>query len=84
MPESLFLTKLQLFLKETLAQMFSCKFCENFKNTFSYRAHPVAILFCFRIVLEYPLVKVVTCNIKCNHKEIASKFCFFPPAIKQT
>ena len=28
--------------KETLAQMFSCEFCEIFKNTFSYRTPLVA------------------------------------------
>ena len=28
--------------KETLAQGFSCGFCEIFKNTFSYRTPPVA------------------------------------------
>ena len=27
-------------LKETLAQVFSCEFCEISKNTFSYRAPP--------------------------------------------
>ena len=28
--------------KETLAQVFSCEFCEIYKNTFSYRTHPAA------------------------------------------
>ena len=28
--------------KETLAQVFSCEFCEIFKNTFFYSTHPVA------------------------------------------
>ena len=28
--------------KETPLQVFSCKFCEIFKNTFFYRAPPVA------------------------------------------
>ena len=28
--------------KETLAQVFSCEFCEIFKNTFFYRTTPVA------------------------------------------
>ena len=46
-PESLFLTKLQAsacnFIKvETLAQVFSCEFCEIFKNTFFYKTPPVA------------------------------------------
>ena len=39
-----FLIKLQnLFIKkETLAQVFSCQFCEISKNIFSYRTPPVA------------------------------------------
>ena len=28
--------------KETLAQVFSCEFCQMSKNTFFYRTHPVA------------------------------------------
>ena len=28
--------------KEAMAQVFSCEFCETFKNTFSYRTPPVA------------------------------------------
>ena len=31
-----------LMKKETLAQVFSCEFCEISKNTFSYRTPPVA------------------------------------------
>ena len=30
------------FLIKTLAQVLSCEFCENFKNTFVYRTLPVA------------------------------------------
>ena len=30
-----------LLEKETLAQVFSCEFCEISKNTFSYRTPPV-------------------------------------------
>ena len=33
---------LNLIEKETLAQVFSCECCEISKNTFSYRAPPVA------------------------------------------
>ena len=41
--QSLFLIKLQAFiLKETLAQLLSCEFCEIFKNTCFYRTTPVA------------------------------------------
>ena len=46
-PESLFLIRLQvlnlhLYLKKIQAQLFSSKFCEISKNTFSYRTPPVA------------------------------------------
>ena len=45
--QSLFLVKLHFsacnfIKKETLAQVFSCKFCKICKNTFSFRAPPVA------------------------------------------
>ena len=44
--QSLFLIKLpeacNFIKKETMAQMFSCEFCEISRNTFSYRAPPVA------------------------------------------
>ena len=45
--QSLFLIKLQTEIcnftkKETLAQVFSCEFCEISKSTFSYRTLPVA------------------------------------------
>ena len=33
---------LNLIKKETLAQVFSCECCKISKNTFSYRAPPVA------------------------------------------
>ena len=45
--------------KETLAQVFSCKFCEISKNTFSYRTPPVAasvflsLLLPIRFTLRY-------------------------------
>ena len=45
--QSLFLNKVagaacNFIIKETLAQAFSCEFCEIFKNTFFYRTPPVA------------------------------------------
>ena len=45
--QSLFFNKvavlgLQLYQKETLAQVFSCKFCEISKNTFFYKILPMA------------------------------------------
>ena len=46
-----FLMKLQasacnFIKKETLAQVFSCEFCEISKNTFSYRTPPRAAFAC--------------------------------------
>ena len=35
------LRRLQLYQKETLAQVFSCEFCEIFKNTFFERTPSV-------------------------------------------
>ena len=32
--------RLATLLKKTLAQMFPCEFCKNFKNTFFYKAPP--------------------------------------------
>ena len=40
MPESLFYKSL-FIIKETLAQVFSCEFCEISKNTFFHRTPPV-------------------------------------------
>ena len=39
--------------KETLAQVFSCEFCEISKNTFSYRTPLVAASVNFRDELEF-------------------------------
>ena len=43
-------SSLQLYLKETPTQVFSCEFCEIFNNTFFQRTTPIAasgeILFC--------------------------------------
>ena len=52
--------------KETVAQVFSCEFCESFKNTFSYRTplgdcflcvmiHYENVIFRNRIILEIEL-----------------------------
>ena len=35
----------KFFKKETLAQVFSCEFCEILKDTFFYRSPPVAAYF---------------------------------------
>ena len=34
--------RFQLYNKETPTQMFSCEYCEIFKNSFCYRTPPVA------------------------------------------
>ena len=34
--------RLQLYNKETPTRMFSCEYCEIFKNSFCYRTPPVA------------------------------------------
>ena len=53
-----FLIKLQakackLIKKETLAQVFSCEFCEIFKNNFFYRTLPVAASDSYRIMQSW-------------------------------
>ena len=40
--QSLFFNKAAGLRPQTLAQVFSCEFCEISKNTFSYRTRPVA------------------------------------------
>ena len=50
--------------KETLAQVFSCKFCEISKNTFSYR--------------KLPLVASVPGKVKFETLQRPLKVLFFP------
>ena len=40
-------------IKKTLAQIFSCKFCELSKNTFFYRASPVASSVSRKVILSF-------------------------------
>ena len=49
--QSLYFNKVACnFIKiETLAQVFSCEFCEISKNTISYRTPPVAVLYFFKV-----------------------------------
>ena len=42
MMQSIRSSHLRCSVKETLAQVFSCEFCEIFKNTFSYVTPPMA------------------------------------------
>ena len=62
------------FNKETLAQMFSCEFCEISKNTFSHRTPPVAasecnlvnfLFLCLSYILLYRF-SPSTCNLNFN------------------
>ena len=55
--------------KESLAQVFSCKFCEISKNTFFYRTPSVAgsVNFFFYTLISFnlPLIIVVYLFVKC-------------------
>ena len=48
-------------LKKTLAQVFSCEFCENSKNIFFYRIPPVAASEYLRTQYEFPVIRVSYC-----------------------
>ena len=48
-----------LYKKSTLAQVFSCEFCEISRNTFSYRAPPVAASVYLR---KRNIVSLIYCN----------------------
>ena len=53
---------LQLFKKETLAQVFSCEFCEISKNTFFKKhlwATASAIMYCRYIMMNWPFFKII-------------------------
>ena len=72
-----FLLKLQTeacnFIKtETLVQVFSCEFCEIFKNTFLYRIPPVA--FSLNKYQKTTVKNKINCYLK-NY--VASLFTFF-------
>ena len=49
--KKLFLEISQNSQENTCAQVFSCEFCENSKNTFSYRTPPVAASVAYSLVL---------------------------------
>ena len=48
--------------KETLAQVFSCEFCENTKNSFSYRTPPVATFIWWLLLKCEATAEVVDCG----------------------
>ena len=72
------LIKLQAFIKiETLAQVFSCEFCEISKNTFSYRASAMAwneqVYFALKIISTITLLIYATIYTRLN---LQNKFHF--------
>ena len=66
--QSLFFNKVACnFIKrETLAQVFSCEFCEISKNTYSYRTPPVA---------TSEKLLGVTIDLNLNFKELILSLC---------
>ena len=81
-----FLIKLQdeaynFIKKETLAQVFSCEFCEISKNIFSYRTPPVAasksFSFCFHCVSFSTLIP------RCISKLLSFSVAFLHPLMHQ-
>ena len=57
--------------KETLAQVFSCEFCEISKNAFSYRTPPVAafvVSLGFQMVLLHRSSSI--CEVQCTTREM--------------
>ena len=59
------------FIKiETMAQMFPCKFCESFKNNFSYRTPPLAASRTFlKQRYIWDSVNHLCWNVYCFHKK---------------
>ena len=94
-----FLIKLQaqacnFIKKETLAQVFSCEFCEISKNTFSYRTPPVAAFkgnvqktFCItlhsRLNKIYNTLNQVFSNIFQTFTETIVQRCFTEELLSQ-
>ena len=73
--QSLFFNKVANFIKkETLAQVFSCEFCEICKNTFSYRTPPVAtyIQVPFTIFGKFEELKHISETFFCQPESIFS------------
>ena len=59
--------------KETLAQVFSCEFCEIFKNTFSYRTPQVAA---FASLHKTPEIHCVFLTRRCKRvSQFSKKYC---------
>ena len=83
---SLFLIKLQtwdlqLYLKETPTNVFSCEMCQIFKNNFSYSAPRWLLLYHWKMHL-YRLIILLNIHIDCNMIPclIEPDFVFFLPA----
>ena len=75
------------FIKiETLAQVFSCEFCEISKNTFSYRTPPVAAsatflkstcLISISLLLPFNLLQMLFSTFHCQFYYIWYIFLYF-------
>ena len=71
---------LQLYLKETLAQVFSCKFCDISRNICCYRAPPVAasVRLTFgswqlKFLLEFQQILKISSHRRCSIKKMFLK-----------
>ena len=68
--------------KETLAQVFSCQFCENFKNTFFCRTPPVAAS---EILTTHKMEVPVSVSLQFSyyHNSYQLLFCYMSPIFFQ-
>ena len=80
-----FLIKLQALAcsfikKETLAQVFSCEFCEIFKNNFFQRTRPVAASVLFRFdshIVEITSYELCLRFLISAFVSVRQKFCWY-------
>ena len=70
--------------KDTLAQVFSCEFCEISKDTFSYRTLPVAASACIKKKLQIWKYILIRLPKKQNGKEKMNLFNKLKYSIKNT
>ena len=64
--QSLFFNKVAGVREETLAQVFSCEFCEISKNSYSYRTPPVAasvVLCIFVACMGSTIIKLISFSV---------------------
>ena len=50
--------------RETLAQMFSCEFCEISKNSFSYRTPPIAASVMAVFIVYFVAMRMIKISLK--------------------